>query len=281
MHVDAHQHFLQMDREVYDWITDDIATLRLDFLPSHLAPLLVAAGVKRTVLVQASETLCENDFMERLAKEAGFVGAIVAWLDLTASNAVETLEDLARIPLVKGVRPVLQGIEDTDWILRKDVLSALRELPRLDLRFDALITERHLPNIAELAERLPDLPIVIDHAAKPDLRDGKEASEAWRHGIETCATRPNVHCKFSGLITEHGPGWSATRLRHVIDHLVANFGAERLMWGSDWPVLNLEGSYAEWHAASLAMLEGLSENDREMILGGTAAKFYEIDGEKE
>lgn len=276
MIIDAHQHFWQIDRGVTDWIDDSISGIRRDYVPSHLAPYLDHLQVDKTVLVQAAETLSENDFMLGLAEQAPFVGAIVAWLDLSTTNAPDTLRDLAAKPLVKGVRPVLQGIEDSNWILQPNVMDALRLLPDLGLRFDALIQPRHLPIIEKLAWAIPDLPIVIDHAAKPVIRGGATLTDEWLQGMAKLAKHPRMHCKISGLATEFGPGWSAETLRPVVDHLIACFGPSRLMWGSDWPVLELDGSYSQWFTCLQTLISDLSEDEQADILGQSAARFYGI-----
>ncbi len=274
MIIDAHQHFWQIDRGVSDWIDDSISGIRRDYLPSHLAPYLDHLKIEKTVLVQASETLSENDFMLKLAEQAPFIGAIVAWLDLSDTNAPKILEDLAPKPLIKGVRPVLQGIEDDDWILQPKVMDNLRRLPDLGLRFDALIQPRHLPCIDKLAWAIPDLPIVVDHAAKPLIRGGRVLDDDWKRGMVKLAKHPQMHCKISGLATEFGPGWSADTLKPVVDHLFSCFGPSRLMWGSDWPVLELDGSYSQWFTCLQSLISDLSSEEKADILGLTAARFY-------
>ena len=276
MIIDAHQHFWRIDRGDYGWISDEISAIRRDYLPTHLRAYLDHFGIDRTILVQAGETLSDNAFMADCAVEAGFVGGIVAWVDLTAPDIGAHLAGLAALPLIKGIRPVLQGIEDTNWILQPAVISALRQARDLGLRFDALITPRHLEVILQLALEVPDLPIVIDHAAKPVIRAGRPAGAVWRDGMARLAGHDQIHCKLSGLATEFGPGWSAETLAPVADHLLAEFGPERVMWGSDWPVLELEGSYPQWFTVLQALISGRSLVEQAQILGGTARQFYGV-----
>ncbi len=276
MIVDAHQHFWNYDPLVHDWIDASIAGLRRSFLPDHLGHYLAATGVDRTVLVQASERLAENDFMQTMADQAEWVGAIVAWVDLASPDAVAQLERLAQMPLVKGVRPVLQGIEETDWILRSTVLDALSRLPGLGLRFDALIVPRHLDTMARLIDRLPDLAIVVDHAAKPLIAAHARPDDHWKQGMSRLACHPNVHCKLSGIAFEQGQGWTREGLQPVADHLLHTFGAQRLMWGSDWPVLEHVGSYIQWFDCVRELICGCDDVDQQAILGDTAARFYDI-----
>lgn len=275
--IDAHQHFWRLDTGGYDWITDEISGIRRDYHPDHLRPYLEHLGVDKTVLVQAREDIDDNRFMMEMAAQGGFVGGIVAWVDLTAPDAVETLEDLAQKPIIKAVRPVLQGIEQTDWILREDVIGALKHLPRLGLRFDALITPRHLKVIDTLAKTIPDLPMVVDHAAKPVILSGQDAGEDWRSGMSQLASHPQIMCKISGMVTEFGPGWTRDALQPVADHLISAFSPNRLMWGSDWPVLELDGSYPQWFKTVGQLIKSCSTTEQQDIRGLTAARFYGIE----
>ena len=277
MIVDAHQHFWQISRGVNTWIDDSISGIRRDYSPEHLAPYLKHLGIDKTILVQASETVEENRFMTSLADQCDFVGGIVAWIDLSASSAENELEQLAAYPLIKGIRPVLQGIEDDEWILQENLISALRELPKLGLRFDALIQTRHLNTISEGASQIPELAIVIDHAAKPVIRDGAEPDAAWFDGMSELAQNEQVFCKLSGLVTEHGEGWTVNALRPVFEHLLNVFTPDRLMWGSDWPVLELDGSYVQWFSCVNSLISDLSSTERDQILGGSAARFYGLE----
>lgn len=276
MIIDSHHHLWKIDRGVYNWISDEIAGIRKDFTPRDLAPHLKACGVHKTILVQASETASENAFLLEQTKEGAFIGGIVAWVDLTRPDIREVLQELAEIDIIKGIRPVLQGIEDTNWILRPDVLEALRFATRAGLRFDALITPRHLETIDTLATRLPDLPMVIDHAAKPVINLGNPFQSEWAVGMKRLARHPHIHAKISGLATEFGAGWNAVNLKPTFDSLYESFGAHRLMWGSDWPVLELDGTYEEWFSCVTQLIATLPAQEQSDILGGSAARFYGI-----
>ena len=277
MIIDAHQHFWQISRGVNTWIDDSISGIRRDYSPEHLAPYLKHLGIDKTILVQASETVEENRFMTDFADQCDFIGGIVAWIDLSARSAVDELEQLSTNPLIKGIRPVLQGIEDDEWILQENVISALRELPKLGLRFDALIQTRHLNAISEVASLVPELAIVVDHAAKPVIRCGAQPDAAWFDGMSKLAQNEQVYCKVSGLVTEHGKGWTVNALRPVFDHLLNVFTSDRLMWGSDWPVLELDGSYVQWFDCVNNLIANLSSTERDQILGGSAATFYGLE----
>ena len=285
--VDAHQHFWQIARGDYAWLRADdpgVAPLVRDFMPDALAPLLRAHGVTRTVLVQATETAAETEFMLALAASHASVAGVVGWVDLARPDAVATLERLAANDRLKGVRPMLQGLPADDWIVVAPRPEAVRTLQRLGLRFDALVKPRQLEPLARFARAWPGLPVVIDHAAKPPLASAwnDAAMQAWRREMAALAALPHVACKISGLLTELSPADRTSRaqsidcLRPVIDALLGWFGPGRLMWGSDWPVLTLAGGYDDWVAVSDALLGPLSADERAQVLHGTARRFYGI-----
>lgn len=274
MTIDAHQHFWRIARGDYSWMDDSVSAIRRDFLPADLAPLATAAGINGTVVVQAAPTLEETEFLLSLSETSPLILGVVGWLDLTGDVPAQ----LAWLdhPRLKGIRPMLQDIPETDWILQDAVLDGLRHLSEAGLRLDALITPRHLPVIDQLARQLPELSIIVDHCAKPEF-SGTDPGDSWRTGIATLAEHPQISCKLSGLANEFGPGWSADGLRTVFDHVLACFGPVRLMWGSDWPVLDLAGSYSEWHAVAQSLASGLSESARDALFGGTARRIYALD----
>lgn len=271
MIIDAHQHFWDITRGDYGWMDDSVAPIRRTILPDALAPLAAAAGVTGTVLVQAAPTLSETRFLLDLADQTPLVRGVVGWIDLTGD--VEAQLAVIAHPALRGIRPMLQDIADTDWILQPKVLDGLGRVASAGLRLDALITPRHLPAILRIAETLPQLPIVLNHCAKPAFQ-GADPGQAWRKGMSALAAHSQVFCKLSGLANEFGPGWSARTLRPVFDHVLAAFGADRLMWGSDWPVLELAGDYAGWLKAAQALAADLPPADRASLFSGTAARFY-------
>lgn len=271
--VDAHHHVWSLKRGDYGWLTPEHAEIYRDFTLADLEPLNEAAGVTATVLVQAAPTVAETQFLLKVAKNSdGLVKGVVGWVDLAGASAIPTLTRLARDPLLKAIRPMLQDLPDPAWILRADVGRALAAFPRLGLRFDALVRPAQLPALLPMLDRHPDLAVVIDHGAKPDIAAG--TWEPWARSMRAAAANLKVRCKLSGLATEAGPGWTIDALRPYFDHLLECFGAQRLMWGSDWPVVNLSGSYQRWYAATVALLSGLTPQERAAIMGGTARKFY-------
>jgi L-fuconolactonase len=270
--IDAHQHFWRLARGDYGWLTPDLAAIHRDFMPEDLAPLLAAAGIERTILVQAAPTLAETRFLLDIAAGAGFVAGIVGWVDFERADAPQTIAQLAENPLLVGLRPMIHDLPDPDWMLKPAFDAVFAAMTRHRLVFDALIRPVHLPRLAILAGRYPDLDIVIDHAAKPAIGAGR--LDPWRGDIGDLAAHPRVSCKLSGLVTEAGAGWDLARLRPYCDHLVATFGGRRLLFGSDWPVCTLAAGYPEWLAAAEALVAPLDAAARAAIFGGNAARIY-------
>lgn len=273
--IDAHQHYWTLGLGHNDWPPPELAAIHRDFTPDDLRPHLAAAGIARTVLVQAAPNLAETAFLLEVAEREETVAAVVGWVDVWSPKASLDLERLKRHPKFRGIRPMLQGIEDTFCVLQPEAIRTLEMLPELDLRFDALIQPRHLPVMSALADRLPDLPIVVDHGAKPLIAEG--TLEPWCADMRALSRRPNVCVKLSGLVTEAGSGWTVERLRPYVLHLLDVFGPERMMFGSDWPVVDLDANYEKWWIAANELLRDLDERARAAVFGGCAARFYGID----
>ena len=271
--VDAHHHVWRLDRGDYGWLTPRLAAIYRDFSLGDLRPLLARIPIGATVLVQAAPTVAETEFLLEVAHASdGLVRGVVGWVELAAPEASATLERLAQDPLLKSIRPMLQDISDPEWILRRDVDVQLGVVEELGLRFDALVKPRELPALARMAERHPHLPVVVDHGGKPPIVD--RDWEPWASDIAALADYPQVVCKLSGLVTEAGAGWSPHALGAYVDHLLECFGPARLLWGSDWPVVNLAGGYQRWARASDQLLARLTQADRDAIFGDNARRFY-------
>jgi L-fuconolactonase len=280
MAIDAHQHYWRLARGDYGWLTPALAPIHRDFGPADLAPELAAAGISGTVLVQAAPTEAETAYLLELAATTPSVRGVVGWIDLAAADATRRVSAQARAGRLVGLRPMLQDIEDTTWVLQPAVLAGLGAASALGLVFDALIQPRHLEATGALAAALPDLTIVIDHAAKPEIARwpvGGPAFAAWRDGLAKLARSPRVACKLSGLVTEAGADWQPADLRPYVEVLLALFGPERLMFGSDWPVVNLAGGFARWHDAARTLTAPLPASAPAAIFGGTARRIYKLD----
>jgi L-fuconolactonase len=272
-HVDAHHHVWSLARGDYGWLTPGLAPIYRDFSLADIAPLAARAGVAASVLVQAAPTVGETRFLLDVARgSGGFVRGVVGWVDLESSEAVDTLRELARDPLLKSVRPMLQDLADPGWILRAAVQASVAALPALGLRFDALVKPAQLPALVGMLGRNPDLDVVIDHCAKPAVAN--RGWEPWATLLREAAAHPRVHCKLSGLVTEAGPAWTVDDLRPYVEHVLDCFGPGRVLWGSDWPVVELGGGYERWRAATHTLLGGLTDTEREGVLGANARRFY-------
>lgn len=273
--VDAHQHFWRLADRVGAWPPPELAAIHRDFAPQDLAPLLARHDIARTVLVQSMPNEDDTHYMLGLAKRCAFIGGVVGWVDLKAADAPARIAALARDPLLKGLRPMLQDMDDERWIDDAALAPAAEAMRLHGLSFDALVLPRHLPALLAFAERYPDLPLVIDHGAKPAIARG--ALQPWQADIARLARLPHVHCKLSGLVTEAGGTWSVEGLRPYVEHILDAFGPRRVIWGSDWPVLDLAADYGQWLAASETLLAGLDGASRDDVFGLNAARFYRLD----
>lgn len=291
--IDSHQHFWQISRDDCEWPGADLPALHRDFLPEHYAAAVSGLTFEGSVLVQSQTCDSDTDFLLRIADAEETVCAVVGWVDLTSNRAGERLRQLREHPKFRGIRPMLQAIERDDWILSRECDAALASAQQLGLRFDALIQPRHLPIIGELARRYPELPIVLDHAAKPDIAGGAFAQ--WAEGMLALAEHGNVSCKLSGLSNEATQEQCSQEqcsqeqcagdevFLPYVAHLFHAFGVTRLMWGSDWPVCTLRTSLVEWYERSARLLACCVGDDsaadaRQKIFTDNARHFYQIDG---
>ena len=270
--IDAHQHFWRLARGDYGWLTPALAPIHRDFGPDDLAPILARHGIGRTILVQAAPTAAETGFLLEIAHATPFVAGVVGWVDFEARDAPDAVARLAADPRLVGLRPMVQDIADDDWLARPALAPVFEAMVAHGLVFDALVLPRHLPRLARVLERHPALAVVVDHGAKPRIRERE--IDSWRADMATIAANPRAHCKLSGLVTEAPPNAGLDALVPYVDTLLGLFGADRLAWGSDWPVVNLAGGYDRWREISLAALAGLSAAERAAVLGGTAERLY-------
>lgn len=275
MRIDAHHHFWNLARGDYGWLTPDLTALYRDFGPAALQPFLEAAGIKATILVQAAPTEAETNYLLEIAQHMPWIAGVVGWTDLAAPAAPTRVARLAKMRRLVGLRPMLQDLEDPDWILRPEASDGLSAMAAHDLVFDALVREAQLPAVIQLSRRFPKLSIVLDHAGKPAVSSHPGAE--WRDAMRRLADCPNVTVKFSGLLTEAPAGAGAEVIAPFFDGLLASFGPDRILWGSDWPVLTMASDYPTWVAIAEDLTGGLAPRAREAIWGGTAARVYGIE----
>jgi L-fuconolactonase len=273
MKIDAHQHFWNPARGDYGWMDGaGLEHLRRPILPVDFEPHRIAFGIDKTVLVQAAPTVNETEYMLGVADTTDFIAKVVGWIDFENRDDLRHLQRLSKHPKFSGVRPMIQDIADAEWMHRKDVQWAFAAIIDLDLTFDALGFPLHIQPFQRLFDLYPKMRIVIDHCMKPKIRDGE--FDVWAKGMAKLAATTNAFCKLSGLATEAAKGWTPETLKPYAQHIIQSFGANRVMWGSDWPVLELNGTYAGWHVAAQTYLQ---PSDSEAIFGQTAAHFYRIE----
>ena len=278
MKIDAHHHLWKYSAAEYGWISPEMRVIRRDFLPRDLEPLMHHFDIEGTVAVQARQTLEETDWLLGLADQHKLIRGVVGWVPLADGARVkQNLERLAARPKLRGVRHVVQDEPDPGFILRPDFNEGVKALREFKLRYDILIFERHLPAAIEFVDRHPDQTFILDHIAKPRIKD--RMLSPWDRNMRELSRRQNVYCKLSGMVTEADPRhWTPAGLQPYIDVALDAFGPKRLMYGSDWPVMLLAGDYAHWYRTVRAAIGKLSKNEQERILGGTAAEAYGIVG---
>lgn len=273
MLIDAHCHVWRIGRNDHEWPTPDLPVIHRDFSLGDLALAGADVGLAGAVLVQSQPSERDTEWLLEIAADTPLALGVVGWTDIAAPDAPERIAGLAVSPMLKGLRPMLQDLAD-DWILDPRLEPAIAAMVAADLSFDALVRPRHLPSLLELVRRWPRLRVVIDHGAKPHIGAGE--LDPWRDQIAALAAQPGVHCKLSGLLTEAGDRPTAEALAPFAAHLLEVFGASRLMWGSDWPVLNLAGDYAGWKVMAEGFAAGLDQAERRALFGETARRFYRL-----
>ena len=272
--IDAHQHLWSISRADYHWISPDDPLWGRDFTPSDLDPLRNAAGVNKTILVQAAWTTAETHYLLGLADATDWIAGVIGWVDFEDPKQAEQLKYFANHPKLLGLRPMVQEISQDDWVLRDDIAWAFDAIIANDLVFEALGFASHAPVFHELFQRYPKMRTVVDHGMKPAIARGEY--DSWAADMKEIAAQPHVYCKLSGLLTEARPNANAETLKPYVDLLIDAFGPERLMWGSDWPVLLAASTYDAWVEITETLLARLSKTDRQAIWAGTAAQFYRL-----
>ena len=273
--TDAHQHFWKYDAETHGWITDEMKALRRDFVPADLKKELDRNGFDGCVAVQADQSEEETQFLLDLAAEHSFIKGVVGWLDIRAKNFEQRLEHFADQSALKGLRQIVQDEPDDRFLLQPDFMEGIGLLAGYDLTYDILIFEHQLPAAVEFAEQFPNQPFVLDHIGKPRIKEGK--IDEWEEGIRALAGHSNMYCKLSGLVTEADwQQWKPDDFKPYLDVVFDAFGAERLMFGSDWPVCTLAASYGQVGALVEDYIHSLSQDQQSAIMGGNARRFYDL-----
>ncbi|MGH2614044.1 MAG: amidohydrolase family protein [Thermomicrobiales bacterium] len=275
--VDAHHHFWTPTRHDYSWMSGaELDPIRRSFGPADLRPLLTEAGVDYTVLVQTVPSVAETrEFMD-VAQRARFVAGVVGWIDLTAPGVGETLAELKSQPsgeTLVGIRHQVHDEQDAQWLLRPDVQHGLAAVGDAGLAYDLLARPRELPAALATAKAFPNMRLVIDHLAKPPIASGRV--DAWAAQMEPFRSLTHVSCKLSGMVTEaNWTTWTPADLKPYVARVMDIFGPDRVLYGSDWPVCLLAGSYSEVKSALEEALPSLSLEERAQVFGGNAIRFY-------
>jgi L-fuconolactonase len=275
--IDAHQHYWSLRRADYAWLTPSETGLYRDFMPDDLSPALGECAVRATVLVQAAPTEGESRFLFDLARRHGSIAGVVGWTDFESSDVAERINRLVRDSqgMLKGLRPMVQDISDPDWLDRRSLDAAFEALIVNDLAFDALVMPRHFGALERRLQRHSELRAVIDHAGKPDIAGAQ--LEPWAGLLEQLARGTNVHCKLSGLLTQAKPAAGVVEIAAYVRDIFSCFGAERIMWGSDWPVVTLRAGYREWLEMCLELVGRYAPGGEGAVFGANAVRFYHLD----
>jgi L-fuconolactonase len=276
MRIDSHQHFWQASRGDYYWMSPEVPLLCRDYFPKDLKPLLDKNHIDKTVLVQATHTVAETDFLLDLAARQDFVAGVVGWLDMEGDDFPKQFEQYCQKPKFIGLRPMLQDLPQDDYILKPRVLESLKLVAERGFPFEILTYPRQLPYILTALEKAPNLHAVVDHISKPDIKSQK--MEPWKSLIGKVAQHPNVYCKLSGMITEADhQNWTPDHLRPYVEHVIESFGLDRVMYGSDWPVCLLAGTYDKVVGTLAGLLAPhLDKASEAQVFGETAARFYRL-----
>lgn len=276
MRIDSHHHFWDYSVEQYGWISDEMSVLKRDFGPKDLAEITEPAGIEKVVSVQARQTLEETRWLLEIAGQNSLVGGVVGWVPLADESVATDLEKWATDKNLKAVRHVVQDEPDDAFILGEAFNRGIAQLKNFGLVYDILIFAKHLPNTIKFVDMHPEQPFVLDHIAKPTIKSA-EFDEAWGKNLKELATRENVTCKFSGVVTEvRDPSWSLDTIRPYWDVALEAFGPKRLMYGSDWPVCLLKSEYARWVEAVSELASQLTPEEQSDFWGNNAAKAYSI-----
>lgn len=275
MVIDAHQHFWRYDEVKHGWIDESMQAIRKDFLPDDLKAVYEKNGVDGCVAIQADQTLSENDFLLGLAQSNKFIKGVVGWVDFRSHKLEGLLGQFAENPIMKGFRHVVQDEPDPNFLLLKDFCRGISAMDKYQFTYDILVFPHQLGAVLEFVGKFPDQKFVIDHIAKPNIKDGFFAG--WACLIKEIALHENVHCKVSGLVTEADHStWSFDQLKPYLDHIAECFTPKRLMFGSDWPVCLVAASYTQVKEIVGDFVKNWSEEEQKAFWGNNAAKFYNI-----
>lgn len=272
--VDAHVHFWKFDKVRDAWITDDMKVIQKDFLPRDLEAILSENNVRGVVAVQADQSENETEFLLSLSKQFSFIKGIVGWVDLQDKNVEERLVHYSKVPAIRGFRHIVQS-EAVGFLKRENFLNGIRSLQTLNFTYDLLIYENQLEEALGFVDQFSDLPVIIDHCAKPAIKN--KSIVDWKKWMKEISKNEKVYCKLSGLITEaRWNEWKEEDLYPYFDTVFEYFGTDRIAFGSDWPVMLLSGNYAGWKGVVAKYMDKFPEGERDKVFSKNAVKFYKL-----
>lgn len=275
MIIDSHQHFWQYEAKKHEWIDDQMAVIRRDFLAEDLEKVFQENQIDGCVAVQADQTLAETDFLLELANENDFIKGVVGWVDLRAENIEGVLKMYSAFSKLKGFRHVVQGESDPNFLLRPEFLRGIVALEKYNFTYDILIFPHQLGATLEFVKKFPNQKFVIDHIAKPYIKDG--FYDGWATMMMEIGKHKNVYCKISGMTTEADyDSWTPEQIKPYFDLVLKAFGPDRLLFGSDWPVCLVAGNYAKTKALVTQFIAHLSPEEQNAIMGQNAINFYNL-----
>jgi L-fuconolactonase len=272
--IDAHHHLWDPARGDYGWMPANDPILSRPYTVADMRAVFAANGVRQSVLVQAAPTVAETDYLLSLADSAPEIAAVVGWMNFEQPDDRRALDRLAKHPKFRAVRPMVQDIPDDDWVLSATLDWAFSALVEMNIGFDALGFPRHAARFLQIAQRYPKLSVVLDHCLKPQIAGGD--FDGWAREMELLATQTSACCKLSGLVTEPGGAGGTSALKPYVDHVLAVFGPDRVMWGSDWPVCRLAEEYGDWLRSARKLTEHLDDAAITAVFAGTARTFYRL-----
>lgn len=276
MRIDAHHHLWTYDPVEYDWIDDNMAVIAKDFGPDALTKTLEDNGLDGAIAVQARQTIEETHWLLSLADKTPEMLGVVGWVDLRANDINEQLEALANQSKLVGFRHVIQGETDPGFMANPAFIRGLKALEKHNFCYDLLIFAHQLPAAISMLQQVPELPVVVDHIAKPNIKTGEDF-DTWAHDMRTIASLPGVFCKVSGMITEADwENWQPQQLTRYLDVIFDAFGWQRIMFGSDWPVCLVAGEYSQVKSIVTDYITALSPEQQAAVLGNNAKRFYQI-----
>lgn len=273
--IDSHQHFWRYNSQKHSWIDDEMALIRRDFLPGDIKKEFDKNQIDGCVAVQADQSLEENDFLLNLSKENSFINAIVGWVDFRSPELMKQLEMYSEEPIVKGFRHIVQGEEDPNFLLRSNFLNGISNLKQFDFTYDILVFPHQLGAVLEFVTKFPDQKFIIDHIAKPHIKDG--FFKGWAVLMREVGACQNVYCKISGMVTEADyTHWNYAQLRPYLEVILESFGGKRICFGSDWPVCLVAADYTEVVSVAKIFASGLSASEQEDFWANNTIRFYNL-----